>query len=252
MGDFTLPGYRALLEAFLGRGYEVTDYHRADPGERHLILRHDLDVTIDAALPLAAIEQELGACATYFVLVRTEMYNPFSAQGLGGLKRLMDMGHEVGLHLDASLYGNKADSLDAAAEMECTALEALIGRPVGAISLHRPAPALQGFERSIAGRRHAYEPRFFREMGYCSDSRGSWHHGHPLDHAAVAEGRALQLLTHPVWWNDDAQEPHKRLAQLLEEKLRRLDLELAAHQSVHRPRHGGGDDTNTGGDGESE
>ncbi|MBT3172708.1 MAG: hypothetical protein HN333_14900, partial [Rhodospirillaceae bacterium] len=76
----------------------------------------------------------------------------------------------------------------------------MLGRSVPMISFHRPAPALQGREGRIAGRMHAYEPRFFREIGYCSDSRGAWRHGHPLDHAAVVKGKALQLLIHPLWW----------------------------------------------------
>ena len=63
------------------------------------------------------------------------------------------------------------------------------------------SPALRDNPAALAGRRHAYQPRTFSEMGYCSDSRGGWHHGHPLEHEAVVAGRALQLLTHPVWWS---------------------------------------------------
>jgi hypothetical protein len=200
--DFTAAGYAALLAAFRDRGYEVRGYHSADPARRHLILRHDLDMSIEAALPIAALEAEAGVAASYFVLLRSEMYNVQSPSSMQALRSIGEHGHDIGLHFDASLYADDDAALDRAAAAECAVLEALLGRPIATISFHRPARRLMGHAGRFAGRRHAYEPRFFSDMGYCSDSRGAWHHGHPLDHRAVATGRALQLLTHPIWWLD--------------------------------------------------
>ena len=214
--DFTLAGYRALMDALLDRGYQARRFSDADPDKKNLVLRHDLDMSIQAALPMAEIEHDLGITATYFVMVRSEMYNPLSPRSLSGLEGLARLGHDIGVHFDASLYPG-VDSLDGAAEGECAALEAVTGRPVEFLSFHRPAEELQGLERKIAGRSHTYQPRFFNDMGYCSDSRGGWHHGHPLEHAAVAEGRALQLLTHPIWW-------HAGPGESVREKLDRFAL----------------------------
>ena len=200
MAEFTPAGYRALLSAFAERGYAVRGFADVAPEAQHLILRHDIDVSIEATLAIAEIERDLGVGASYFVRLRSGLYNPFEPANRDALLRLRVMGHEVGLHFDASLYGEDEAQLDAGAERECTVLEQMLEAPVTMISFHRPARALLGLERRFAGRAHAYEPRFFSAMGYCSDSRGGWHHGHPLQHAAVAAGRALQLLTHPVWW----------------------------------------------------
>ena len=222
MADFTLDGYRALLEAFMQRGYVAGRFSEDGPLDRHLFLRHDLDMSIQAAVAVAKIEREAGLMTTYFVMVRTEMYNPFSKRGLADIIQLADLGHELGLHFDGSLYGEDLEALDEAAERECAALEVLTNLPVTVISLHRPAPVLQGLDRRIAGRLHTYSPRFFQDMGYCSDSRGDWHHGHPLDHPAVAAGRGFQLLTHPIWWqaapNEAVREKLDRFA------LKRFDL----------------------------
>lgn len=199
--DFTLDGYRALMAAFGKRGYRVGGFDGAEPNAaRRLILRHDLDMSLDAALPIAEIEADLGLRGSYFVLLRTEMYNPFSAGAGAVLARICALGHEIGLHLDAALYDEDLDALERAAETECAVLEKIVGRAVDTISFHRPPKTLLGLPGTLAGRRHAYEPVFFRDIGYCSDSRGGWHHGHPLDHPAVADGRGLQLLTHPIWW----------------------------------------------------
>ncbi|MGB8275820.1 MAG: hypothetical protein WCF16_11215 [Alphaproteobacteria bacterium] len=200
MADFTLPAYRDLLQALRTRGYEARSFPAADPRQRHLVLRHDLDMSIEAALPVAALEADLGMAATYFVLLRTEMYNPFSAASRRDLLLLADQAHAIGLHFDASLYDQDWAALEAGAAVECRVLEDILGRPVEIVSFHRPAEHLLGQDRPLAGRRHTYEPRFFRDMGYCSDSRGEWRFGRPLAHEAVAKGAALQLATHPIWW----------------------------------------------------
>ena len=109
-------------------------------------------------------------------------------------------------------------------------LEGLLGRSVTVISFHRPASALLGYSHQLAGRRHAYEPRFFNEMGYCSDSRGEWGHGHPLENSAVSAGRALQLLTHPDWWTSEGRETvQTRLDRFASDRYWLLRAELGAN-----------------------
>ncbi len=231
---FCIDSYRALLDGFAGRGYTARPFAEAEPGRRDLILRHDLDVSLEAALPVAEAERQAGVSATYFVLTRSEFYNPYSEAGSRALARLLSLGHEIGLHLDASLYGDEA-ALEEGAEREVSVLEMIAGREVSMISFHRPGEQLLGLDRRLAGRAHAYEPRFFTDMGYCSDSRGGWRHGAPLEHAAVAEDRALQLLTHPIWWRDPPAEPAARLTRFLNERMRVLDEELAVQSDVHTP-----------------
>lgn len=231
--SFSIAGYTALVRALLARGYAVRGFADAEPEARHLILRHDIDMSLEAAVPIAEAEAALGAKAVYFVLVRSELYNPFAPDGVVALARIASLGHEIGLHFDAALYPETA--LEAAAARECTVLETLLERPVHTISFHRPHPSLLGRAGTLASRRHAYEPHFFRDMGYCSDSRGGWYRGHPLAHEAVAAGRALQLLTHPIWWQDPPAPPAARLDALLDTRVDALDRALANHCDVHVP-----------------
>jgi hypothetical protein len=231
---FNLDAYRTLLSELRDRGYECRSYDNVDPQARHLILRHDIDISLDAALPIADIEHSISVKAYYFVLLRTEMYNPFSAKATAALSRLMALGHEVGLHLDASLYDNDPAKLQRAAERECEVLELAVGAPVRFVSFHRPAKSLLGFSEKLAGRLHAYQPAFFSEIGYCSDSRGSWRYGHPLEHATVRDGRALQLLTHPIWWVEGPDSPSARLDLFFRERVAMLDREIAENSGVYR------------------
>ena len=231
--DFNSTAYRKLLAALLERGYRVRGFEDVDPQSRDLILRHDIDVLLGAALPIAEIERTYGVRAHYFVLVRTEMYNLFSNRARECLQRLRALGHHIGLHLDASLYDNDLVKLQDAAAHECAVLEQATGVPVRTVSFHRPAKCLLGYPDKLAGRLHAYQPRFFAEMGYCSDSRGAWHYGHPLEHSAVHQGRALQLLTHPIWWIDNVSTPIDKLKSVLSARVATIDRELARNSDIY-------------------
>ena len=230
--EFSPEAYRALLSALEERGYEMRGFRDADPAARHLVLRHDVDFSLAAALDMAEREAERGIAATYFVLLRTEFYNALSGAGLKALERIAAL-HTVGLHFDAALYDGDARALDAGAARECDLLGQMLGRPVELVSYHRPGAARVGEAERLGGRINVYGARFVRELGYCSDSRGGWHHGHPLEHAAIRAGRALHLLVHPFWWQAPALAPAERLHRFLAERAAFLDGELARHCSIH-------------------
>ena len=198
---WSVDGYLAIMADLLGQGYRVVDYHKVQPAERQLIVRHDVDMCPTCALDLAKAEAAHGIRAWYFFLLRSELYNPFAPAVAAQMASVRALGHGVGLHFDAAQYGDHDRAgLDAGAARECAWLEGLLEGPVDMISFHRPHRSLLGDDENLAGRPHAYQPRFFDDIGYCSDSRGEWGHGHPLDHPAVVAGTALQLLTHPIWW----------------------------------------------------
>jgi hypothetical protein len=198
--DFSTGNYFHLLDILSSDGYATMDFSTVDPIRKHLVLRHDIDFDMDVAATLARKEQEHGYSATYFVMLGSEFYNPLSGSGREALASIASYGHKIGLHFDVAIYGEDDDALTLAAEKECRILEMLSGQAVKVISMHRPPAKLIGENVNFAGRLNTYAPRFTKDMGYCSDSRGAWHYGSPLESDAVQQGRALQLLTHPIWW----------------------------------------------------
>jgi hypothetical protein len=229
---FTLAGYRTLVAGLLARGYSLRSFLAVEAAERHLLLRHDVDQSITIARTMADLETANGWYSTWFILLRTEMYNPFSRANAAHLRTMAGNGHEIGLHLDTTLYADDVQ-IEAGAAIECRMLEDIVGAPVRLISFHRPAPDRLGDDARVAGRLHAYMSRFTKDIGYCSDSRGEWRHGHPFDHPAIAQGRALQLLTHAVWWvGPEGRDARARLADVLTAKAAELDAELAANNVV--------------------
>ena len=233
---FDRQGYTRLIGDFLRRGYAAMGFDDVEPKRPHLVLRHDLDMSLAAGVEIGEGEVELGVAAHYFVLMRSELYNPGSGEGRRALRRLIALGHRVGLHFDPALYDDDDDALEAGCAEECVALEFLLGAPVRMVSFHRPRPRLLGLTRQFAGRPHTYEPRFFHDIGYCSDSRGEWGQGHPLYHPAVNEGRALQLLTHPIWWTGSARTPPARLHEFIAERAQELEAEVERNCTAYQPR----------------
>ncbi|WP_198291129.1 hypothetical protein [Ancylobacter sp. FA202] len=199
---FTWTDYSLLIQEFLNAGYRAVSYGEFDPTQTHVIIRHDIDFSLSKALDIALIEAE-GVSAHYFVLLRTEFYNICSHSDLEIVEKIRDLGHEIGLHFDAARYEDRADVLQAAAHWECVILESIVSRPVTSISFHRPANSLLAMSNCLAGRQHTYQPKFFSDVAYCSDSQGAFRFGHPLDREAFRARAAMQLLTHPIWWTPE-------------------------------------------------
>lgn len=90
--------YRALLQ-HLGPTRPLTSL-RASTDSDAVALRHDIDHDLGVALDMSAMERSLGdRRATYFIL-HTQPYCE-DPRFLDRLRRLVDDGHEIGLHLDA-------------------------------------------------------------------------------------------------------------------------------------------------------
>ncbi|UYN97247.1 MAG: hypothetical protein KIT25_10065 [Enhydrobacter sp.] len=229
--EFSIAEYVRLVGELRRRDYEVVDFLSATPECRHLLLRHDIDMCLQRAVRLAEAEAEMEVTASYFVLLNTEMYNVASTAGRAALRRLLELGHDVGLHFDgAHIRDHDLGALTREVDLECAMLEMQTGRAVRVVTFHRPARWLLGHQATLSGRIHAYQPRYFESMGYCSDSAGAFRYHHPLNHPAVLEGRALQLLTHPIWWvTEPGEDTLSKLDRFRRERDDQIGRELAAN-----------------------
>lgn len=232
--DFTPDGYHSLINSLLNQGYRIADYQTIRPSEPDLILRHDVDMSINAAVALARIEAQLSVKSTYFVLLRSELYNPFSIHFQYGVREILSLGHQLGLHFDPTHYDLTKGVLDGAADHECGILESIAATKISTISFHRPPKGLIPYSGRLAGRLQTYAPAFFDEIGYCSDSRGEWRYGHPKEQAAIAAGTALQLLTHPIWWCSDTPTPEAKLEEFVADSNQQRRTALAENCEPYR------------------
>ncbi len=199
-----LPGdYKTLIADIAAEGYEFPKFLDFDTSKKHVLLRHDVDISIDCAHQLALVEHEIGVKSAYFVLLRSNFYNPFSGENTEKLREIIALGHDIGLHIDLSIYNCRPDEIHGHVVNEARMLSELVEVPIYLVSFHRPSTLLRNvaYEHiKLPGFVNLYEPSLFRDIGFVSDSRGGWYHGHPLELDAVKQGRSFQLLTHPIWW----------------------------------------------------
>jgi hypothetical protein len=175
---FDLAHYRELMRAATSGGYRFAGFDRAPQG-RDLILRHDVDLSLEAALAVAELEAEEGAWSTWFLMTRSEFYNLASPSGERTIARLRELGHRVAHH---AVYPN----VDLDERFDRVA------------AWHNPEPEFMQAE--IGGAVNAMSEPFFDPPHYRSDSNQHWRHGCPHEQLARGEFEWLQLLTHPEIW----------------------------------------------------
>lgn len=201
--EFTYQSYRGLLSLLKEKGYSFTDYHQYQDHSRCVILRHDIDTSLEQAVQLARLEAEQGVHSTWFVLLRTDFYNPASQKSLEKLHAIQAMGHEIGLHFDEVAYGKALTEEETRQSIirECGLLSALLDTPVTTVSMHRPSKATLEADLQIPGIVNSYGKTFFHDFKYLSDSRRRWREP-VLDIIRSGEYDRLHILTHAFWYHD--------------------------------------------------
>ena len=102
--NFTYNSYVTMLSALGKNGYVFTNYHTCDIYKRCVILRHDIDTSLEKAVELAKLEAQQGVRSTYFVLLSSGFYNVMSKGTREKIKEIQNMGHDIGLHFDELNY----------------------------------------------------------------------------------------------------------------------------------------------------
>jgi hypothetical protein len=176
--DFSLGHYGELIEAAKAGGYRFGSFDR-EPQDGDLLLRHDVDLSLEAALAVARLEAELEAPATYFLLRESSFYNLDSAFGRAAIDELRSLGHRVGLHAVHPRAG-----LDERFD------------PV--VAWHNPDP--EYMREPIPGVVNVMQDGYFDPATYRSDSNQHWRNGCPHEQLAAGAFPWLQLLTHPEIW----------------------------------------------------
>ncbi len=199
---FDLAHYREILAAAQAGGYRFAHFE-GEPVEGSVILRHDVDLALGAAVRIAELEHEVGATATYFLMTESVFYNLDSSEGAGAIERLRGLGHCVALH---AVYPNAP--FDQRFD------------PV--VAWHNPDPEYMRAPLPD-GRINAMQEPWFDPATYRSDSNQHWRSGCPHDELRKGAFPWLQLLTHPEIWAYPGETMGQTMrAMLAAEKTRRL------------------------------
>jgi len=219
---FSLSVYGEILASAKSAGYKFIDFsalnigmHSCSLGSKCL-LRHDIDVDLSAAFEMAKIEHDLGVSSTYFLMLRSPVYNLMARHNHALVKSILDLGHSIGLHYDQGfdqLRGLTSTQTTALLEGEAQWLEQQFSCPVAAVSFHQPSSAVLQGKISTGNRVNTYDRDRLAGFEYFSDSNRNFSLLSESNSCIrdVFEARApqnLQILIHPMWWvyeNDTTQ-----------------------------------------------
>jgi hypothetical protein len=229
---FTYAEYARFLDGLAGR--LVVPMRSFARGEGDAALRHDVDSRLESALELAELEAARTLRATYFVLHTAPYWE--GPELLPRLRRLQELGHEVGFHNDL-LTAWRVGGADPRAELEA-ALSRLRGggiEVVGAAAHGSPWCHRLGFHNNYvfagwdeprpdypatevpekldpAEFRLEYEAYHVSHDAYFSDSTfADGRRAHPADFP-LKPGRRTIFLVHPDHWDASAVAKWRRLA----------------------------------------
>lgn len=194
----TYSFYEDCLNTMKKQGYTFESFASKNYDERYRIyLRHDVDIDFMGAYDLAKIEGENNVSSIFFFQPNNDFYNIMSDECLSIIKKIYDLGHEIGLHIDETLFKGEKEMIQ---NIKNTFEFYSNYIPVSnVISFHCPSSYILNNNIRIEGFINTYEKRFFEDIKYFSDSnrRIFWKDDF---YNSIKEGLSIQFLTHPFWW----------------------------------------------------
>ncbi|MCT4605432.1 MAG: hypothetical protein N4A64_04875 [Marinisporobacter sp.] len=195
---FNYEFYGECLKILKKSGYSFESFSSEKYSEKYIVyLRHDVDNDFLGAYNLAKIESQNKAKSIFFFLPNHSLYNMLSFECLSLIKKINNMGHEIGIHIDASLFKEHKELVEYTKNTFHYYSDYL---PItNIISFHCPTPLILNNNIVIDGFINTYEKRFFKDIKYFSDSnrRKFWKNNF---YDSIKKGLSMQFLTHPFWW----------------------------------------------------
>ena len=170
--------------------FRVKDSKYITSSHHNIILRHDIDLSLKEAFRMAEMEAKENIYSTYYVMVDGQYYNILEPENIDYLKKIKNMGHEIGLHFDISNYRN--------IQHQIKILEAIIEDKVFSIAQHTPVN-IGFFKKDIPNIIDAYTlTEHIPNLEYISDSGMMWR-DYTFEEG-LNLGKNLYLLAHPISW----------------------------------------------------
>lgn len=206
--------YNTILADLLKSG-KLMDYVEALKKDEFVVLRHDVEFSIDRAYIMAQIEEKVGVKSSYFIQITNNAYNAFSGKNKGLIHEMREMGHKIGLHYH---LGGEHDPLKVRDGIrdQLRIMSEMLGFSIDRFSIHRPVREVYYNMIPIDGIINAYSPEFFTlvnedeqnlleanklDVKYIADSRHRWNYGFP-DKETIIHNKKVQLLIHPDFWSE--------------------------------------------------
>lgn len=194
---FTVSEYKKLLKSALNNDYRFISYTEMRD-KRSVILRHDIDGSLSAAYAMSRLERSMGIKSTYFIMIKSSVYNLFSDNSIALVKKIIANGHDIGLHFHC--LNKSKNILVKLLTSEIEFIESIFHIKIRVVSFHQPSTKDMNMSLTELGLINSYSIKDVKDFKYISDSNKVWREQHPDIIFKNQIHQKLQLLIHPMWW----------------------------------------------------
>lgn len=222
--------YLKFLMLAQKKSYKFIFFDEFNKHSKFIILRHDLDFDLNFAIKLAQIEHQKNVKSTYFIMLHHPLYNIWTKSNQLILKKIINLGHTIGLHFDLAFYNSKINNqklLNFYIEEELSFLSKITNSKIYFVSFHQPQAEILQNQIYLKDRfESVYNKIYFIDIKYISDSTGRWCEASINKFLQESKFDKIQFLSHPALWLTKQKKLKARLEKILFERKSRMDQEF--------------------------
>ncbi len=223
---FSYEDYRKIISIIKETGLYAT-YEEALTRDKFIIMRHDVEFSVDRAYKLSKVEESMDFRSSFFFQWTNNSYNILSRKNRDILTDMHERGQHIGLHF--ALNGmTDMKLIRERIRQEMDMLSNMLGFEINTFSIHRPSPDVLAENIKLPGIINAYQDEFFTfnpeansqsqlEVKYMSDANHIWRYGYP-DEDNIKGNNKVQILTHPFAWTKKGYDNENNFRTLINEK----------------------------------
>lgn len=207
---FSYTEYRKIIEIIQESGRSA-NFHEAQNRDSFIIMRHDVEFSVDRAYELSKVEKEMEFTSTYFFQWTNNSYNILSKKNKDIITKMHEDGHTIGLHFAVNGLTDIV-RIKHQIEKEIRTFNIMLDFDIDTFSVHRPSKEILAANLKIDGILNAYADEFFTfadtigediklEVKYISDAQHRWNYGVP-NRETLMGNKKVQVLTHPYSWTE--------------------------------------------------
>lgn len=177
----------------------IGEFSKIKSKKKFILLRHDVDFSLDHALVFAQKEAKEKNFSTYFILLSSPFYSALSDDGIEKIQMISKLGHEIGLHYDTSILKKVKLSSFSQIILESKLLSNIVGKKINSVVQHNPTITHQLKTKINSHFIDARNSLISKTTTFLSDSLQNWRDGCICTHIDMID--RMQISTHPIWWS---------------------------------------------------
>lgn len=212
---YSLDGYKQLINYLQEKNFtclpvSATSLTKlSDSSTKRLcLLRHDVDADLEAAVLMAKLENEMKIKSIYFLMTQSPVYNLFSRASSSLVHKILEFGHDIGLHYDQFYFENLGTHRSETVDEQARMISSFYNCQINAYSTHQPSVNILDMKSYSGQLIDCYNDKRLKEFKYLSDSNRGLNIDF-LERLTTDDenpskpnnpNQSIQLLIHPMWW----------------------------------------------------